>query len=123
MKLSYNHLIYHLALELMDTLLNHRSITANFSNKNQQQQLDDEIENIKNDIAVALIIRKQKRVVGNDPSPITKKRGPYDKRRHYFTDPETGKRSVMTCKHSIWWQRYIMDAQPDYPKWAKSFRS
>ena len=55
MQLSYDNLLYHLALEWMDTLLQHRSISSTFSNKQQQQQVDDEVENIENDLSLVLL--------------------------------------------------------------------
>ena len=123
MQLSYDNLLYHLALEWMDTLLQHRSISSTFSNKKQQQQIDDEVENIENDLSTVLLLQNSKRRLNDDSVNIPNKRGKYEKRTLYFTNPETGERSVMTWQHSVWWQRYIVNAQPRYRKWAKSFRN
>ena len=55
MQLSYNNLLYHLAMEWMDTLLHCRSIPSNLYNKKQQQEVDAEVENIENDLSVVLL--------------------------------------------------------------------
>ena len=123
MRLSSDNLLYHLAQQWMDTLLLHRPTSSN-SSKKHQHQIDDDVEMIKDDIDHALILRNRKRknnTTSDSPSPT--KRGKYRKRIYYFTDPSTGNRSIMTYKHSVWWQTYILHPQPDYPRWAKVFRS
>ena len=107
----------------MDTLLQHCSIPSNFSNKKQQLEVDAEVENIENDLSVVLYFWNEKGQLNDDSVNIPKKRGKYGKGTLYFTNPETGERSVMTSRHSVWWQRYIINTEPDHYKWAKSFHN
>ena len=53
------------------------------------------------------------------PSKRPKK---YDKRPKYFTSPTTGERGIMTPKHTLWWQMYVLDPKPNNKKWANLFR-
>ena len=110
MQLSYDNLLYNLALESMDLLLQQRPVSSDFSNKKQQQRTDEDIAMIEEDIEVAFLLRNRKRRIINTPSHTQpNKRGKYTKRKLYFTNPETGVRSIMTYDYSIWWQSYIIN--------------
>ena len=122
MRLSYDNLLYHLSLEWMEKLLHSPSLKAGICNKKERQKRDFDIANIESDVAVVVLLRDRKRKLDISSSVNSRKRGKYKKRKLYFTDPNTGKRSVMTYDHSVWWQRYIVNAQSGNPTWEKKFR-
>ena len=49
-------------------------------------------------------------------------RAPYKKRVYYWTNPDTGKRSVMTWKHTFWYNNYVINTQQHDSRWANKFR-
>ena len=80
------------------------------------------MQQIEDDIVIVLMLQKRKRLVHEKEKSVSRKRGKYEKNSLYFTDPKTGERSVMTYKHSMWWQNYIVNPQPEKQWWRELFR-
>ena len=45
----------------------------------------------------------------------------YEKNTLFFTNPETGIWLKMTYKHSLWYQNYVLNAQPETVWWRRIF--
>ena len=132
MQLSYNKLLIDLALDYNNTLLYHSSTVSKYIDKYGSEHLhrmklkirkkDQRLQEIEDDIVNVLMLRKRKRLVHEEKEPVARKRGKYEKNSLFFTDPKTGDRSVMTYKHSMWWQNYIVNPQPEKQWWRELFR-
>ena len=137
MKLSFNNLLAALAQEY-NTLVLHNDV-PNIKKSNvrkrkymytdpdviDEDELDDDLYAIEEEMMCVMHLLKKKNPI---PSTIQftrkgQKRGPYDKKIKYFTDPYTGERSVMTFMHSVWFQSYILNPDPSNKKWDKKFRN
>ena len=132
MNLSYDKLLLNLILEYNNTLLYHPNRVSKYYNKygsdfihrkkrkNERKKKEDELQKIENEIIMLMLLQKRKRA--NDEHQLRpKKKAKYIKKVLYFTDPSTGQRSIMTYKHSQWWQNYIVNAQPEKIWWRKWF--
>ena len=49
------------------------------------------------------------------------KREKYKSCKIYFTHPKTSDRTTMTYHYAPWFQNYIINPQPDWPKWKRQF--
>ena len=136
MRLSYNNLLLHLAQDYNNVLLHHTSFRSNYSHQNrssfierkkrkrEEESKEHELREIEELIVVVLSLRNKRRRIDDTPdtSRQCRKGWKYEKNDLYFTDPETGVRSKMTYRHSLWYQNYIINAQPQKRWWCKLFR-
>ena len=87
-----------------------------------EDDLDHSLQSIEDDILTIILLRRKKRKRNNDDNRTGKKRGKYNKGFvQYFTDPDTGVRTVMTPFHTVWYQCYIENPNPNSKKWQKLF--
>ena len=106
MQLSYNKLLLNLALDYNNTLLYHSSTVSKYINKYGSEHLhqmkleirkkEERLQQIEDDIAIVLMLRKQKRLFHEVKKSVPRKRGKYEKNSLFFTDPKTGERLIMT---------------------------
>ena len=135
MKLSYDNLLLHLAHDYNNVLLHHTTLQSKDTNHNscdgikrkkrkrEEANKEDELREIEDMICVLLSLRnKRRRVKADDKSRPYRVGMKYEKNTLYFTDPETGRRTPMTYRHSLWYQNYILNAQPDKRWWCEIFR-
>ena len=130
MNSSYDQLLLHLAYDYNNVLLHHTSSQSKHYNrydcfymnrkkrKFENEKKEDELREIEDEILFVLALRK------NERSALiqSRKRGKYEKNTLFFTDPETGSRTKMTYRHSLWYQNYILNAQLDKKWWRRLFR-
>ena len=131
MQLSYKKLLLNLALDYNNTLLYHSSTVSKYINKYGSEHLnqmklkirkkDERLQQIEDNIVIVLMLQKRKRLVHEEKESVPRKRGKYEKNSLFFTDPKTGERSVMTYKHSMWWQNYIVNPQSEKQWWRELF--
>ena len=135
MRLSYDNLLLHLAHDYNNVLLHHTSSQSKHTNrygsefinrkkrKREEEKKEDELREIEDMIVVCLRLQNQRRkVVSNDNSRPYRVGMKYQKNTLFFTDPETERRVEMTYRHSLWYQNYIVNAQPEKRWWPKIFR-
>jgi hypothetical protein len=132
MQPSYNKLLIDLALDYNNTLLYHGSTVSKYIDRYGSEHFrrmkmkigkkEERLQEIEEDIVNVLMLRKRKRLVHEEKESVARKRGKYEKNSLLFTDPKTGERSVMTYKHSMWWQNYIVNPQPEKQWWRELFR-
>ena len=130
MQLSYDNLLLHLANDYNNVLLHHTSSRSKHCNssqsyyidrkkrKREEEKKDEQLREIEDWLVVLLCLRnKRRRIEGLQTNACWKRRGmTYERNILYFTNPDTGERSIMTYRHSLWYQTYILNAQPE-KKW------
>ena len=135
MRLSYDNLLLHLAHDYNNVLLHHTTSRSNYSNryhsysverkkrKRQEEGKEDELREIEEIIVVLLCLRNKRRRIDEAGTSRSNRIGmKYERNHYFFTDPETGGRYPMTYRHSLWYQNYIVNVQPDKMWWCKLFR-
>ena len=136
MRLSYDNLLLHLAHDYNNVLLHHTPSRSKQQHKHRslfierkkrkrmEQQKEEELQEIEDFIVVVLSLRSKRRRLNESvrTSRQSRKGWKYEKNDLYFTDPETCIRSKMTYRHSLWYQNYILNAQPEKKWWRKIFR-
>ena len=63
---------------------------------NEIKKKEEHLQKIEDDIAIVMLLQKRKRLQLPTQQSQSRKRGKYVKNTLYFTDPTTGKRSVMS---------------------------
>ena len=135
MRLSYDNLLLRLAQDYNNVLLHHTSFCSNCSHQNcssfieqkkrkqEEESKEDELREIEELIVVVLSLQNKQRRLDYFPetSQQSRKGWTYEKNDLYFTDPETSVRSKMTYCHSLWYQNYIINPQPQKRWWCKLF--
>ena len=90
--------------------------------REEEDDLDDSLFAIEDDMLATLMLRRRKRRNPVSDRKRRNRRGRYLKYTQYFTDPETGVRSLMRPEHTVWYQCYILHPNPQSKKWQKLFR-
>ena len=132
MKLSYDKLIHHLALQWFDTICNrpvdklqsNRTLAETLEFEQTSQNVNKEVQQLEDEILMLLHVngRKGKCNDNDESNRRSKKRGKYDSNIIMFTNPETGDRHVLTYHYTIWWNTYCVDPKPHKKSWAREFR-
>ena len=126
MKPSFDNLLPNLAIEYNEKLIN--SFTPSKLNNDSfhrrhlrklKRDRDRELSDIEDDISSIVNLYENE---GGNADKIPRKKKKYDRQSQYFTDPITGKRSVMTYYHSVWYQTYVLNIRPDSDRWNSLFR-
>jgi len=89
-------------------------------------EIDFELAEIELEMLVLLnsSARKRAHIEDIDTGPRKRsKRGKYNMRKLYFTNPTTGERQPFTYKYSVWYSNYIEYPQENDKKWSKLFRN
>ena len=89
-----------------------------------EDEIDDQLQEIEEEMIVLMAKSSRKRPNSyvDDSTRQGKKRGSYDMRRLYFTNPNTMEREVFTFWHSTWYCNYMVNPRPQQRKWARKFR-
>ena len=88
-------------------------------------ELDDRLEELEDDMIMALITEKS-RVRKRQPLddvPTKRRKYNHTDRKLLYTNPETNARETFTFEHSIWYQNYVLSPCHDIPAWNKTFRN
>ena len=98
--------------------------TFNDSKKiKEDDDIDDTIHSMENEMLMLLWIKKRKRSCSfDDDTRISKRPHKYDTSKQYFTNPESGMRSIMTFEFTSWFQKYVMNPLPQSDKFLRRFR-
>ena len=83
-----------------------------------EDEIDDQLQEIEEEMIVLMAKSSRKRPNSyvDDSTRQGKKRGSYDMRRLYFTNPNTMEREVFTFRHSTWYCNYMVNPQPQQRK-------
>ena len=126
MKLNVDNLLYQLATEWLDTILN-KPVEAHVYLNPDDIEYENETNNIaatlEDEMMMVMTLRKNKQrlfISGTSDTPA-KKKAKYESNRIMFTHPETGERNVMTYHYTIWWQNYCANPRPNSRSWAQHF--
>ena len=136
MRLSYENLLIHLAHDYNNVLLHYSSSQSMHCNqyasyfinrkkrKREEEKKEEELREIEDVILVVLSLQNKRRRSNEMLESRPNRKGmKYEKNTLFFTDPVTGSRSKMTYKHSLWYQNYIVNAQPQKKWWRIIFRN
>ena len=133
MKLSCNKWLLHLSFEhnnlLMlyggssESLLNpdHCRVDS-FFHDDDDDEIEDELMSIEDDILLLLMMKKQGYPIFDEANMKCSGKGHYNKTIMHFTDPDTGVRTVMTWKHTLWFQQHVLSPNPECRRWHSKFR-
>ena len=78
--------------------------------------MDNSLAAIEEDIILVLALKREKKRRARNGERRSQKRGRYKKLIQHFTDPETGVCSVVTSKHTVLYQCYILHPNPTCQK-------
>ena len=129
MQLSFKNLLYQLALEYNNHLVYSdipRIYNKRLSYYQRQKKARDEydafnakLRSIEDDIMLLSLLQEVDVLLEVDRPKVP--RSPYKKRVYYWTNLDTGKRSVMTWKHTFWYNNYVINTQQHDSRWANKF--
>ena len=119
MLLSLDSLLYHLALDYNNHLV-YSHIPKTYNKhlsyyqrrkeiRDQYDAFDAKLRSIEDDIMLVSLLKESQDRLQRKPNKVSK--APYKKRIYYWTNPETGKQSVMTWKHTFWFNNYVINTQ------------
>ena len=104
----------------LDTRSDSEILLFNSTKYNNQ---DDQLQSIEDEMSIVMLLKKRKRLSPSDEPKLSKKRGRYTKETTmYFTNPDTGERSVITYHYTLWYQNYVLNPQPSLKLWDCKFR-
>ena len=87
----------------------------------EEEEMDDELADLENEILLIMSLKGKHASSRNKVNSGRKRKRP-KRKKLYFTCPETGRRSMMTYMHSVWFQSYVLNPQTECDQWNKSFR-
>ena len=85
-------------------------------------EIEDELMSIEDDILFVLMMKRKGYHILDEANMTCSGRRHYNKKIIYFTDPNTGVRTVMIWKHTLWFQQYVLSPKPECQRWHSKFR-
>lgn len=90
--------------------------------REEEEDIDESLSAIEDDILAVISLKRMNGFLNAKRKKARKRRGRYEKYEQYFTDPDTGVRSVMRPEHTVWYQCYILHPNIESKKWQRLFR-
>lgn len=135
MNLSFDNILLQLAMDYnkniiyggQETINHHQMYSSNYFDRNkckdEEEQLDNSIRKIEDDVTLLLLLHNSRNriYVDSNDKELPNKKAKYRKKAYYFTDANAGVRSVVTCRHEVWYKNYILHPLEDDDCWLKIF--